>query len=232
VIPRIVLHNEVSLDGRMDWFAPDIGQYYELAGTWPADAILAGSETILSAPEQSSDAEVTKPEADELQDNSSLPLLVVPDSRGRIQNWGFWKYQPYWRDVVVLCSQTTPDTYLQYLHEHTIDHITSGDDRVDLPSALEELATRYGVKLIRVDSGGTLNGVLLRAGLVDEVSLLIDPCLVGGTSPRSFFRVPDLSSAEGIVPLTLRHCEEVKGGVVWLRYERGSHVKEQSGSPG
>jgi 2,5-diamino-6-(ribosylamino)-4(3H)-pyrimidinone 5'-phosphate reductase len=226
VMPRIVLHNEVSLDGRMDWFTPDIGQYYELAATWPVDAILAGSETILSAPDQSSDADMTKPEVGGHQEDPSLPLLVVPDSRGRIQNWGFWKYQPYWRDVVVLCSQATPGAYLEYLQEHTIDHITTGDDRVNLPSALEELATRYGVKLIRVDSGGTLNGILLRAGLVDEVSLLIDPCLVGGLSSRSFFRVPDLTTAEGIVPLKLIHCEEAKGGVVWLRYERATQGKK------
>jgi 2,5-diamino-6-(ribosylamino)-4(3H)-pyrimidinone 5'-phosphate reductase len=226
VMPRIVLHNEVSLDGRMDWFTPDIGQYYELAATWPVDAILAGSETILSAPDQSSDADMTKPKEGDHQEDPSLPLLVVPDSRGRIQNWDFWKYQPYWRDVVVLCSQVTPGAYLEYLQEHTIDHITTGDDRVNLPSALEELATRYGVKLIRVDSGGTLNGILLRAGLVDEVSLLIDPCLVGGLSSRSFFRVPDLTTAEGIVPLKLIHCEEAKGGVVWLRYERATQGKK------
>jgi len=35
---------------------------------------------------------------------------------------------------------------------------------------------------------GRLNGVLFRAGLVDEVSVLVNPCLVGGTSPRSIFR--------------------------------------------
>jgi 2,5-diamino-6-(ribosylamino)-4(3H)-pyrimidinone 5'-phosphate reductase len=206
----------------MDWITPDIGQYYELAGTWPADAILAGSETILKAPEQKQDAEVTEPDSDDSQGESFLPLLVVPDSRGRIRNWLFWRYQPYWRDVVVLCSQATPSTYQEYLQEHSIDSITTGEEQVDLPAALEELAARYGTKLIRVDSGGSLNGVLLRAGLVDEVSLLIDPCLVGGTSARSFFRAPDLIGPEDLIPLKLIHCEEVKEGVIWLRYERAS----------
>ena len=220
MIPRIVLHNEVSLDGRMDWITPDLGQYYELAGTWHADAILAGSETILKAPEQKQDAEIAKPDSENGQGESFLPLLVVPDSRGRIRNWLFWRYQPYWRDVVVLCSQATPSTYLEYLREHSIDSVTAGDDQVNLPAALEELAARYGTKLIRVDSGGTLNGVLLRAGLVDEVSLLIDPCLVGGTTARSFFRATDLEGPEDLIPLKLVQFEEVKGGVIWLRYER------------
>jgi 2,5-diamino-6-(ribosylamino)-4(3H)-pyrimidinone 5'-phosphate reductase len=220
LIPKIVLHNEVSLDGRMDWITPDLGQYYELAGTWSADAILAGSETILKAPDQKQDSEVTKPDVGEPRDDSFLPLLVVPDSQGRIRNWDFWRTQPFWRDVVVLCSQATPNTYLEYLKGHSIDYITAGENQVDLPPALEELATRYGIKLMRVDSGGTLNGVLLRAGLVDEISLLIDPCLVGGSSARSFYRAPDLSRPEDLIPLKLVHYEEVKGGVLWLRYEK------------
>jgi 2,5-diamino-6-(ribosylamino)-4(3H)-pyrimidinone 5'-phosphate reductase len=62
-------------------------------------------------------------------------------------------------------------------------------------------------------------GVLLRAGLVDEVSVLVDPCLVGGTTPRSIFIAPDLTSAEGVIPLRLIHAENVKGDTVWLRYE-------------
>jgi hypothetical protein len=33
---RIVLHNIVSLDGRIDLFPADVGLYYELAGRWPA----------------------------------------------------------------------------------------------------------------------------------------------------------------------------------------------------
>jgi len=102
------------------------------------------------------------------------------------------------------------------LHRADVD---LSDERVDLRAALEELNVRYGVESVLLDSGGTLNGVLLRAGLVDEVSLLVAPCLVGGTTSRSFFRAPDLSSAEGVIPLKLAHVEQMGDGVVWLRYD-------------
>jgi 2,5-diamino-6-(ribosylamino)-4(3H)-pyrimidinone 5'-phosphate reductase len=72
---------------------------------------------------------------------------------------------------------------------------------------------------VRVDSGGILNGVLLRAGLVDEVSLILNPCLVGGTSPKSLYVAPDLTSPEGVIPVKLTHVEQVEGDFVWLRYE-------------
>jgi riboflavin biosynthesis pyrimidine reductase len=42
---------------------------------------------------------------------------------------------------------------------------------------------------------------------------------VGGTTPRSFFRAPDLTSPEGVIQLELTHFEKLEGDVVWLRYD-------------
>jgi 2,5-diamino-6-(ribosylamino)-4(3H)-pyrimidinone 5'-phosphate reductase len=113
----------------------------------------------------------------------------------------------------------TPKTYLNYLQERQVAYILAGDDRVDLRLALQELKARHQVHVVRVDSGGTLNGALLRAGLVDEVSVLVDARLVGGTTPRSIFTAPDLTCSDGVIPLKLIHVEKVKGDTVWLRYE-------------
>jgi len=221
MLPKVILFNGVSVDGRMDWFAGDVGLYYELAGRWGADAMLSGSETMLAAY-----AAVDVPEEDEsafeppeMDPNDPRQRLVVVDSRGRIRNWHQIRDEPYWRDPVVLCSDATPQEYIDYLEKRHVDTIVVGDDRVDLRAALEALSARYGVKTIRVDSGGVLNGALLRAGLVTEVSVLITPHLVGGTSPRSLFTAPDLTSPDGVIPLRLIHVEEVRDGVVWLRYE-------------
>lgn len=216
--PRVIIHNTVSVDGRMDWFQPDIGLYYRLVSRWEEDATLAGSNTILAGdvPEEESDESPKPWKADP---DDTRPLLVVPDSRGRVRTWDFLRQAGYWRDVVALCSRTTPGSYLGYLRERQVQHITAGDDQVDLAVALEELNARYGVKVVRVDSGGTLSGVLLRAGLVDEVSVLVSPSLVGGTTPRSIFHAPDLTSADGVVELSLVHVERLESDAVWLRYE-------------
>ena len=145
--------------------------------------------------------------------------MVIADSRGRIRQWAPLRNQPYWRDALALVSRATPEEYLAHLEGEGVEFILTGEDRVDLRASLEELYSRYGVESIRVDSGGTLNGVLLREGLVDEISLLIHPCLVGGTTPRSLFVAPDLTSADDVIDVRLAHVEELRDGVVWLRYE-------------
>jgi 2,5-diamino-6-(ribosylamino)-4(3H)-pyrimidinone 5'-phosphate reductase len=221
MLPRVILHNSVSCDGRVDWFAPDIGLHYEVASRWRVDVHLAGSDTILSADESIPPEDETAFEPLQVEPDDTRPLLVIPDSRGRVRTWHALRQAPYWRGCVALCSLATPDEYLEYLQERHIDYIVTGADHVDLRAALEELNARYGAETVLVDSGGTLNGVLLRAGLVDEISLLVHPCLVGGRTPGSFFRAPDLTSGDQVIQLRLMHLEQVKDGIVWLRYTVG-----------
>jgi 2,5-diamino-6-(ribosylamino)-4(3H)-pyrimidinone 5'-phosphate reductase len=219
--PKVIIFNGLSLDGRMDFGsgAIDLGLYYELASRWKADAMLSGSNTMLAseAPGTAAEPETYTPPSE--YHPLAVSRLVVVDSRGQIRNWNSLRGQPFWREVTVLCSQATPKEYIQYLDRQAVPYIIAGRDQVDLRAALEELNTRFGVQSVRVDSGGILNGALLRAGLVDEVSVLIDPCLVGGASPRTWFVAPDLASPEGITRLHLIHSEEILENIVWLKYE-------------
>lgn len=68
-----------------------------------------------------------------------------------------------------------------------------------------------------VDSGGTLNGVLLRTGLVDEIHLLVHPTLVGGVNHNVFFNDvnPEL---KGEIALKFLCSELQAQGILLLSY--------------
>jgi 2,5-diamino-6-(ribosylamino)-4(3H)-pyrimidinone 5'-phosphate reductase len=93
-----------------------------------------------------------------------------------------------------------------------------GYDEVNLGTALEELNLQFGVKNLRVESGGKLNGLLLRDDLVDEVCVLIYPNLVGGISHDSIYYAPDLKSEEGVIDLKLLKMEKLKNEIILLHY--------------
>ncbi len=219
MLPEVVIHNMVSLDGRMDWLNVDVGLYYELALRLGYDAVLSGSETMMAGTEGLGEEGWQEMENTEpLNAEFARHALIIVDSGGRMQQVHRMRRTAYWGDTLVLCSQNTPKTYLAYLEEHGMKSIIAGAEKVDLRKALVELKSRFSIERIRVDSGGVLNGVLLRAGLVDEVSVLVAPVLVGGESPRSVFVAPDLRSEIGLIPLRLVGWEEFPGGNIWLRY--------------
>jgi len=214
--PHVVLHVEASLDGRIDHIRPDVGRFYSLASRFREDAILTGADTLLQGdglPAQDDDQPPTPPTT-----GGAGPLLIVTDSRCRFAQWNWLRRQPYWRDAVALVAETSPAQGLARLAAKKVPTIVCGSERVDLRAALETLAVHCGVGTIRVDSGGSLSGALVRADLVDEVSVLLEPVLVGGVSPRTFLRGPDPATPGDAARLRLLHVEQFEDGVVWLRY--------------
>jgi len=217
MLPHVVLHVEASLDGRIDHIRPDVGRFYSLAAGFREDAILTGVDTLLQGeglPAQD-DEEPPTPQAI----GGDGPLFVVTDSSCRFDRWHWLRKQPYWRDVVALVAEASPSEGLERLADHDVPTIVCGEQRVDLRKALETLAARYEVQTVRVDSGGALSGALVREGLVDEVSVLLEPLLVGGVSPRTFLRGPDPVAPNDVARLRLQKVEQFDDGLVWLRYD-------------
>ncbi len=228
MLPLVTIYNAVSLDGRITGFNADVELYYELASKWNVDAVLMGSSTVLmgfgvkSGETLPESEDAFQPRVRDPEDDK--PLLVVPDSRGQIRIWNEILKMPYINDVLVLCSRSTPQEYLDFLDERYIDYLVVGYQHVDLENALEELNTKFGVKKVRVDSGGVLNGILLRKGLVDELHLLIHPELVGGTAINSIFQESALDGGETPIreetpiKLSLEGMEKIKDDIIYLRY--------------
>ncbi len=218
MLPKVIIHALVSADGKMEGFAPEgIGLYYALAGRLEADTWLVGSDTLLEA-ERLSDSLIHPKDlaGDPLPEIAmgAGPLLVVPDSRGRVRNWFTHADGMGVRGTVALVSAATPRKHLAYLRRRNIPYVEAGEEHVDFRGALADLRSRYGSNRIQTDSGGVMNSVLLEQALVAEISLVISPELVG-KAPRSLFRTLDIPSS---LALEVLGCEQVGDSYVWLRY--------------
>ena len=157
---------------------------------WPAglnaDTVLFGSETVLRAftecpPE--TEADFVRPAIDP---SDPRPYGVIPDSRGRLKNLHAMRNMGYLKDVIVLVSKSTPSAHLDYLRERQYDFIVAGEDHVEYHEAFAALYEQYHSRVMRTDTGGTLTSILLAQGLVDEISLILSPCLVGAGIPSVF----------------------------------------------
>lgn len=118
--------------------------------------------------------------------------------------------------VVVLLGADVADSHLAELAADGVSYVVSDGDEIDLAAALETLSRELGLKRLLLEGGGGVNGAFLKAGLVDEVVVLIWPAINGVTGGRSIFETGDESLSDRL-SLDLKSCD-VRDGVVWLRY--------------
>jgi 2,5-diamino-6-(ribosylamino)-4(3H)-pyrimidinone 5'-phosphate reductase len=221
VLPKVIIHNSVSLDGSLTNFKPDMGLHYKIAGGFKPQAHLVGSNTVRVGAEVYGDQLVAEAEADFEKPNrpKDLPYWVIPDSKGMLR--GFLhtcRRFEFCRDVVVLLSEKTPNSYVEYLKERNYAYHVVGKDQVDLRGSLEFLASEYKVKRVLVDAGRILGNLLLEQGLVSEISLLVHPVVVGEKSYGVFGNICS------IVNLRLFRHQVFPKGLVWLRYKIGNRL--------
>jgi len=89
----------------------------------------------------------------------------------------------------------------------TVCVLPDGNGQVDLPAMLRDLAQR-GCNEVLLEAGSTLNGALLRAGLVDELVLYVAPQLLGDMA-RGVAQLGELTGLDQRVDLGWQDVRQV-----------------------
>jgi riboflavin biosynthesis pyrimidine reductase len=122
--------------------------------------------------------------------------------------------------ILVILTEEVPDSHLAGLRGEGISYIFAGKTEVDLALAFETLSRELGIRNLLIEGGGGANGAVLRAGLLDELSLVISPAIDGSTGAPTVFNSGDVDLGPApIESMTLASHQVLDGGAVWLRYK-------------
>jgi 2,5-diamino-6-(ribosylamino)-4(3H)-pyrimidinone 5'-phosphate reductase len=232
--PRVICHMVGSVDGRIvteGWPLSREGyrQYEQVHASYEPAGWICGRVTMEEhfAAGVRSEAEVDReytgeePREDFLAPGEHASFAIALDPRGKL----VWESGDAHGDhVVTVLTRRVSDEYRASLRERGVSYLLAGDDDVDLPLALEKIRSRLGVRTLMLEGGGGINGSFLRAGLIDELSLLLAPVADGRTGTPSLFDAP----GDDVVPhrLVLEHIERRADDLLWLRY------RVEQGTPG
>jgi 2,5-diamino-6-(ribosylamino)-4(3H)-pyrimidinone 5'-phosphate reductase len=191
MIPKLVIHNSISLDGSTTGFDANLDVHYKILSSYQPDAMIVGSNTAKTGTQffcekipHEEESDFSKPE---IQPDDPRAYWLIADSRGVLEGlMHVFRRSEYSKDVIVLVSERTPEAYINYLKERNYDFIRTGADRVNIKQALEIANERYGFKLVVSDSGGVLNSILLEHGLAEEISLILTPEIAGKNGTNLF----------------------------------------------
>ncbi|MCP1313474.1 bifunctional diaminohydroxyphosphoribosylaminopyrimidine deaminase/5-amino-6-(5-phosphoribosylamino)uracil reductase RibD [Halomonas sp. 707D7] len=199
-LPFVRLKMAMSLDGRT---AMGSGQSQWITGPEArrqvqrlrarSSAILCGVESVIM-----DDSRLTlRPEQLGLPDGEAIarrqPLRVIMDSTLRLPLAAACLREP--GQTLVITTDAHSEEKRRKLeaagaHIHVMPAYRAG--RVSLADMLRFLASNHQVNEVLVETGATLAGALLDAGLVDELQLFVAPTLMGGEA-RPLFALPGLT---------------------------------------
>lgn len=219
--PYVICHMMPSVDGRIvarRWGSAASLDVYDRTGSKHcADAWMCGRVTMESFGSRRRPrlrrAQAPIPRTDFVAGRPGS-YAVALDPSGRI----FWKSGDVQGDhVITVLAKTVSDGYLAFLRSKGVSYVFGGDERLDLKRVLVTLRKRFGIRRLLLEGGGGINGSTLRAGLIDELSILVAPVADGSVGTPTLFDVAD--SRARPVHLTLLSAKRLPRGVMWLRYK-------------
>jgi 2,5-diamino-6-(ribosylamino)-4(3H)-pyrimidinone 5'-phosphate reductase len=86
----------------------------------------------------------------------------------------------------------------------------------------KRLKQRYDIQRVTIQSGGTLNSILLRGGLIDRISFVFAPALIGGADTSTLVDGKSLVTSKDlsyIKTLRLIKCQKLKHSYLHLVYD-------------
>jgi putative 5-amino-6-(5-phosphoribosylamino)uracil reductase len=228
--PEIICHIMSSVDGRLlpsRWTLPFDGtdpsklfkEYAALGKSLETDAWMFGKTTAREAfPYKFMPKTASHPKAGKIHigNRNSARLFITVDPDADI----FYTSDRLRGDnIVTILGINATDDYLTFLEEKGISYIVLADPTA-LAEGMDILYERFNVRKISLQGGGVINGAMLAAGLIDELSLVIYPGIDGLAAAPSIFEYLGAAderpaSGQSLELISVRTFDKV---IVWLRY--------------
>lgn len=199
-----------------------VESYFDISSELKSDAILIGRTTVqeFSLP-QSFENKGYNPTENPVNFKGNLSrknTVVLIDPKGKILYEGEYSQTD---NYITILSEQVSEEYLNHLKERGISYIFAGPEGNDLVKAVNALYEEFGIGKLLVEGGGFVNGAFLKAGLLDELSLMIYPGIDGLSGKPSIFEYKgeaDEKPATGQA-LELLSVKRLEDGIIWLKYK-------------
>lgn len=217
MLPMVILNKAVSLNGRIDGFERSLEMEVRIYQQTTFDSHLTDIHSLKRFSEMIPDEILEQVPPDQQDQDYPGPMLVLIDPEGKMDDWERIGRIPTWSKRFALVTKNTPSSYLEELKKYSVGCIVSGEDKLDMVGALEELYDKFKCKRILLDAEGSVSGELIKKGLVDEVNLIVYPCLVDDEKGH-YLDLKDLSDRTAPIKLCLRKYWSEYDRHLWLRY--------------
>lgn len=147
--------------------------------------------------------------------------FIIIDNKPHLTTQGV-EYIAQWVTTLYLVTTNKNHPAYEVKKRFSNIEIVEFDTEIDLALLLEVMHDKYGAKRVTLQSGGTLNAEWLRRGLIDRISVVIAPCLIGGKDTQSLIGGESLHNQADLLnikALKLIRCDVLEDSYLHVQYE-------------
>lgn len=144
--------------------------------------------------------------------------FVVIDDEHLTKNGINYMAQKANKLIIVTAAQNYPALKMDLDNLEVIKY----ENKIDFKELFLKLKNDYNVDKMTIQAGGTLNSAILREGLIDHISIVVAPCLIGGKNTATLIDGESLHSNEDLMkirPLKFIVCEQLNDSYINLKYD-------------
>jgi 2,5-diamino-6-(ribosylamino)-4(3H)-pyrimidinone 5'-phosphate reductase len=227
----VICHMMSTIEGKIDSgikgkdiLGDYFNQYIEIEHIYKPQAWMCGRVTTemfadgvnTSLPQSSKTIDVS----DCIFPTPHVQSMVTIDTKGALR----WKTNTITSgskltyNLIVIVTHKTPKEYLAYLQEKQISYIFCGEEIVDFLVAFQKLKNIFHIDTLCLEGGGLINGSVMAADLIDEISLLVTPLVLNrSNAPVVFER--KVEEVLNVKKYKLFAVKQMENDSVWLRYK-------------
>ena len=147
--------------------------------------------------------------------------FVVIDRKPHLNENGI-NYLCNWLERLFIVTNNLEHPAFELRSKHKNLETIYHENEIDCADLLVELKKNHNIEKITVESGGTLNSVFFRNGLIDHMKIVVAPLIVGGKDTSSLvdgFSFTEQSQLYMLKALKLRECKKLENSYLLLEYD-------------
>lgn len=232
--PKVICHIMGSVDGKVlvnRWSQPHNGQsiadfakiYAELGASLQTDAWTFGKNTIteiftekFQGQTRSKYTSQSSTSVFKVESHSKRKFIAIDPEADIFYTSNTLRGD----DIIVVVGKYASDEYLAFLRKMNISYVVVASIS-NVENILRTLNAEFGITSISLQGGGVLNGGMLNAGVIDELSYVVYPGIDGTADSVSIFNYRGGNNQSPMQGHTLQlfSVEQKEMGIVWLRYK-------------
>lgn len=184
-------------------------QYYDLLFKTERDALISGK--VLAK---------IGVNLREKADNHKDVNLIIIDRKPHLNKMGVNYLINSFKSIYIVTNNKNHPAF-EIANEKEMNIIYYPNE-INIKELFVKLKQDYKIEKISLQSGGILNSLFLKQKLIDHISLIIAPCLIGGKdTPTSIDGVAPQTDDDlfNIKALMLKKCEVLKHSYIYLYYD-------------